>query len=45
MKALKSRLYELKLREREEEMNKLSGEKKEIAWGNQIRSYVFQPYH
>ena len=40
MKILKSRLYE-KL---EDEMDKFYGEKGEIAWGNQIRSYVFQPY-
>ncbi|HHZ19984.1 MAG TPA: peptide chain release factor 2, partial [Firmicutes bacterium] len=40
-KILKSRLLELKLREQEEQLNALSGEKGEIAWGNQIRSYVF----
>ncbi len=44
MKVLRSRLYELRLREREDKMNKLGGEKKEIAWGSQIRSYVFHPY-
>ena len=43
-KILKSRLLELKLREQEEQLNALSGEKGEIAWGNQIRSYVFCPY-
>ena len=31
-------------RKKEEEMAKLTGEKKEIGWGSQIRSYVFQPY-
>lgn len=44
MKILKARLYE---RKREEENQKLKaqyGEKKEIAWGSQIRSYVFHPY-
>lgn len=44
MKILKARLYE---RRREEETQKLKvqyGEKKEIAWGSQIRSYVFHPY-
>ncbi len=41
---LKSRLYELERRKREEERQKLYGEKKEIAWGSQIRSYVLHPY-
>jgi len=44
LKVLRSRLYELELERREEEMGKLTGEKREIAWGSQIRSYVFQPY-
>ncbi len=44
MKVLRARLYELKRREKEEELEKLKGPKKEIAWGNQIRSYVLQPY-
>ncbi len=44
MKVLKARLYELELRKREEELAKLKGPKKEISWGNQIRSYVLQPY-
>jgi len=44
MKVLKARLYELELQKREEEMEKLKGPKKEISWGNQIRSYVLQPY-
>ena len=44
MKILKSRLYELELKKREEAMNKLHGEKKDIAWGSQIRSYVLHPY-
>jgi len=30
--------------EHENELNKIRGEKKEIAWGSQIRSYVLQPY-
>jgi peptide chain release factor 2 len=44
MKVLRSRLYELRKKEQEEKMGKVVGEKKDIAWGNQIRSYVFQPY-
>jgi peptide chain release factor 2 len=44
MKVLKSRLFELKQKEQEEKLDKLTGEKKDIAWGSQIRSYVFQPY-
>lgn len=44
MKMLKAALYERELAEREAERQKLEAEKTEIAWGNQIRSYVFQPY-
>lgn len=44
LKILKARLYEKFLRDREEEMKGRYGEKKEIAWGSQIRSYVFHPY-
>ncbi len=44
MKILKAKLYELELREREKELDKIRGVKKEIAWGSQIRSYVLQPY-
>jgi len=44
MKVLKARLYELEMQKREEEMDKLKGPKKDISWGNQIRSYVLQPY-
>lgn len=44
MKVLKARLYELEMQKREEEMDKLKGPKQDIAWGNQIRSYVLQPY-
>ncbi len=44
MKVLKSRLYELKKNEQYEKKQEKLGEKKEISWGNQIRSYVFQPY-
>jgi len=44
MKELKSRLYEMELRKKEEEAESLAGEKKEIGWGSQIRSYVLHPY-
>ena len=44
MSVLKSRLYELQQEQKQEAMAKLTGEKKEIGWGHQIRSYVFQPY-
>ena len=44
MRTLKSRLFEKMQDEKRSEMEKFYGEKGEIAWGNQIRSYVFQPY-
>ncbi|MDD5557458.1 MAG: peptide chain release factor 2 [bacterium] len=44
MRILLARLAEHERRLREEEMQRERGEKKEIAWGSQIRSYVFQPY-
>jgi peptide chain release factor 2 len=44
MKVLKARLFELERQKKEEELEKIKGPKKEIAWGNQIRSYVLQPY-
>ncbi len=44
MKLLRSRLYELKVKEQEEKMDEYNKEKKDIAWGSQIRSYVLQPY-
>ncbi|MBX6422724.1 peptide chain release factor 2 [Thermosulfurimonas sp. F29] len=44
LKILKARLYELERRKLEEKKAQLMGEKKEIAWGSQIRSYVLQPY-
>ena len=44
MKVLKARLYDLKLKEQQAAMDKLGGEKKEIGFGSQIRSYVMQPY-
>ncbi|GGJ13737.1 peptide chain release factor 2 [Alicyclobacillus cellulosilyticus] len=44
MRLLKARLYELKRQEQERQLAEMRGELKEIAWGNQIRSYVFHPY-
>lgn len=44
MKILKARLFELEQQKKEAEFNAIVGEKKDIAWGSQIRSYVFQPY-
>lgn len=44
MKVLKARLYDLKLKEQEKKIEELVGDKKDIAWGNQIRSYILQPY-
>ncbi|MHC4292970.1 MAG: peptide chain release factor 2 [Planctomycetota bacterium] len=44
MKMLKSKLYMLEQQKRDEQLAKLYGDKGEIAWGNQIRSYVLQPY-
>jgi peptide chain release factor 2 len=44
MKILKARLYDLQLKEQEKKMEGIMGEKKEIAWGSQIRSYVLHPY-
>ncbi len=43
-KLLRSKLYEKEVLEREASLRALSGEKKEIGWGSQIRNYVFQPY-
>jgi peptide chain release factor 2 len=44
MKMLRARLAEIQRREQEEKMAALRGEQRAIEWGNQIRSYVFQPY-
>lgn len=44
MKVLKARLMEVDRRENEAKMAQLRGEQRSIEWGNQIRSYVFQPY-
>ena len=44
MRMLKSKLIEIKEREHLEKIEDIKGVKTEIAWGNQIRSYVFMPY-
>jgi len=44
MKYLRSRLYEMKLREQNEKLDEINKTKKDIAWGSQIRSYVLHPY-
>lgn len=44
MKMLKSKLLDLKEKEQQDKINNLKGEQKDIAWGSQIRSYVFCPY-
>ena len=44
MKMLKSRIYEIELEKQNLEKKKEASNKKEIGWGNQIRSYVLHPY-
>lgn len=44
MDMLKAKLYEVELQKREDEANQAHGEKSEIGWGHQIRSYVLHPY-
>ena len=44
MRMLKSKLIDLKEKENKEKISELKGEQKDIAWGSQIRSYVFCPY-
>ncbi len=44
MRVLKSRLFDLKMKEQQAKLNQLGGEKKDIAFGSQIRSYVLAPY-
>ena len=44
MQMLKAKLYLLKEEENKEKLSDIRGEVTEIGWGNQIRSYVFQPY-
>ena len=44
MKVLRSRLFDLKLKEQQAKLDQIGGEKRDIAFGSQIRSYVLQPY-
>ena len=44
MKILRSRLYELELEKKKEELHEIEASKADISWGSQIRSYVLQPY-
>src|SRR6185437_12405341 len=44
MKVLKSRLYDLRLKEQQAKLQQIGGVKKDIAFGSQIRSYVMHPY-
>ncbi|HEX5108908.1 MAG TPA: peptide chain release factor 2 [Vicinamibacterales bacterium] len=44
MKVLKARLFDRKMKEQQEKLEQIGGEKRDIAFGNQIRSYVLQPY-
>lgn len=45
MKMLKAKLLELKEREQKDKIDGIKGEQRDIAWGSQIRSYVFHPYN
>ena len=44
MRVLKARLYDMRLKEQQARLDQLGGEKKDIAFGSQIRSYVLHPY-
>lgn len=44
MQVLRSKLFEITLRERQEELDNIKGEKRTVAWGSQIRSYTLQPF-
>jgi peptide chain release factor 2 len=44
MKVLKARLYDLKMKEQQAKLEQIGGEKRDIAFGSQIRSYVLAPY-
>ena len=45
MKLLKAKLYQLEIEKEKEKQKNLENKKKDIAWGSQIRSYVFHPYN
>lgn len=44
LKIIKSKLYNMHLKEKEKKLENIVGDKKDISWGNQIRSYILQPY-
>lgn len=44
MQVLRSKLFEITLRERQEQLDNIQGEKRTVAWGSQIRSYTLQPF-
>lgn len=44
LKIIKSKLYNIHLKEKEKKLENIVGDKKDISWGNQIRSYTLQPY-
>lgn len=44
MQVLRSKLFELTMKERREQLNRIQGKKRAVAWGNQIRSYTLQPF-
>jgi len=44
LKIVRARLYAIKKKEQDKKIEEFIGEKKDIAWGNQIRSYILQPY-
>ena len=44
MKMLKSKLYQLEIEKKQQELAEIRGEQQEIGWGSQIRSYIFHPY-
>ncbi|MCP8617613.1 peptide chain release factor 2 [Salirhabdus salicampi] len=44
MKMLKAKLYQLEIERKQQELDEIRGEQKDIGWGSQIRSYVFHPY-
>lgn len=44
LRILKARLYDIQLKEKQQKIDSFMGDKKDISWGNQIRSYILQPY-